>query len=51
MYDCTYNGSVDVEWDNEKASSNLSKHGIDFADAVTALYDEQAITVPDDREV
>jgi uncharacterized DUF497 family protein len=37
-----------VEWDSHKAESNLRKHGIDFADAVTALYDEMAPTIPHD---
>ena len=36
------------EWDPEKATSNLDKHGIDFADAVTALEDPFALTVADD---
>jgi uncharacterized DUF497 family protein len=39
---------VDVEWDTAKARSNLQKHGVDFADAATALHDEMAITIPDD---
>jgi hypothetical protein len=39
---------VEVEWDAVKARSNLQKHGIDFADAATALHDEMAITIPDD---
>ena len=36
------------EWDPRKATLNLGKHGVDFADAVTVLYDELAVTVPDD---
>jgi len=39
-----------VEWDREKARTNSVKHGVSFADAVTALEDEQAITVADERE-
>jgi uncharacterized DUF497 family protein len=39
---------VEVEWDEAKARTNLRKHGVDFADAATALHDEMAITVPDD---
>lgn len=39
---------MDYEWDPAKAQANLDKHGIDFADAVTALEDETAITVEDD---
>ena len=38
----------DVEWDPRKAAANLTKHGVDFADAATVLYDERAITVRDD---
>jgi uncharacterized DUF497 family protein len=38
---------VDVEWDDRKAESNLRKHGVDFADAATALHDECAITIAD----
>lgn len=37
-----------VEWDAAKADANLAKHGIDFADAASALLDEQAVTRPDD---
>ena len=39
---------VEVEWDAAKARVNLRKHGVDFADAATALHDEMAITLPDD---
>ena len=41
----------DVEWDLEKAATNLKKHGVDFADAATVLYDEHAVTVKDDGAV
>ncbi len=44
MYSCTYCRSVDYEWDARKASLNLAKHGIDFADAVGVLEDELALT-------
>ena len=37
-----------VEWDPEKAAGNLIKHGIDFADAVVALEDYNALTIEDD---
>jgi uncharacterized DUF497 family protein len=40
---------VEVEWDAEKARGNRRKHGVDFADAATALHDEMAITTPDDE--
>ena len=39
---------MEFEWDARKAVANLRKHGVDFADAGTALYDEQAITMPDE---
>jgi uncharacterized protein len=38
---------VDVEWDPAKAASNQRKHGVAFADAVVALEDDLAVTVPD----
>ena len=37
-----------AQWDPEKAAANLRKHRVDFADAETALRDEQALTRPDD---
>jgi hypothetical protein len=37
------------QWDSEKASANLNKHGIDFADAVSAFSDDLAITLTDER--
>ena len=40
---------MDYEWDPEKASANLRKHGVDFADAVGVFHDPLALTVPDDR--
>jgi uncharacterized DUF497 family protein len=39
-----------VEWDPGKAKANLRKHGVHFADAVTALEDELAISVRDESE-
>ena len=36
------------EWDPRKAASNARKHGIQFADAVLVLEDDQAITLRDD---
>lgn len=47
MYMCAYTRAV-IEWDAAKARTNLTKHGIDFADAATVLSDEQALTVPDE---
>jgi hypothetical protein len=36
-----------TQWDPERAALNLQKHGVDFADAETALRDEMAMTLPD----
>ena len=35
--------------DKNKATSNLKKHGIEFADAVSVFSDELAITIPENR--
>jgi uncharacterized protein len=37
------------QWDKDKAASNLNKHGIDFADAVSMFSDDLATTINDDR--
>lgn len=47
MYGRAYDGRMDVKWDAGKAQSNLAKHGVDFADAATALADLRALTRPD----
>ena len=38
------------EWDEAKASSNLAKHGVAFADAVGVFEDERALTMGDSRD-
>jgi len=48
MHKCTYNFKVKIEWDRKKAVTNLKKHRVDFADAVTVLYDERAITISEE---
>lgn len=40
---------VNYEWDPQKATANLRKHKVDFADAVGVFQDPLALTVPDDR--
>ena len=35
------------EWDADKASRNLRKHGISFEEALTAFADSLSMTVPD----
>lgn len=37
------------QWNRDKATANLRKHGIDFADAVSVFSDDLAITIPDER--
>ena len=35
------------EWDDEKAASNLSKHGVSFPEASTAFGDPLSLTIGD----
>ncbi|MFN2517404.1 MAG: BrnT family toxin, partial [Pyrinomonadaceae bacterium] len=35
---------TEFEWDQEKAESNLVKHGVSFAEAVTVFFDLLSIT-------
>jgi uncharacterized DUF497 family protein len=35
------------QWDEAKASANLLRHGVDFADAATSFDDERALTIHD----
>ncbi len=41
---------MEAEWDPAKARANLRKHGVRFADAVTALEDATAISVRDEGQ-
>ena len=38
---------MEYHWDKDKATENLRKHKVDFADAVIALEDENALTIED----
>jgi uncharacterized DUF497 family protein len=38
---------MQFEWDENKAASNLSKHGVTFEEAVTVFGDPLSDTVPD----
>ena len=38
---------MDYNWEPRKAAENLRKHGVDFADDVIALEDENALTIED----
>ncbi len=35
------------EWDDDKASSNLAKHGVSFEEAATVFGDPMSLTIPD----
>lgn len=43
-----YNIGMDYHWDAHKAKINRRKHGVDFADAVTVLTDDYALTIEDE---
>jgi uncharacterized DUF497 family protein len=36
-----------VEWDPNKAASNVEKHGVSFEEAATVFFDPLALTIPD----
>ena len=38
--------ALEFQWDPIKAASNVSKHGVAFADAATAFADPMSITIP-----
>ncbi|MGA9721544.1 MAG: BrnT family toxin [Candidatus Binatus sp.] len=40
---------MEFEWDPNKAASNLRKHGVRFAEAVTVLEDRAALGMRDDN--
>jgi uncharacterized DUF497 family protein len=46
-----YYFACEYEWDNGKAAVNLRKHGVDFADAIAALEDENRLEEIDSRFV
>jgi uncharacterized DUF497 family protein len=39
----------EFEWDDAKAEGNLSKHGVDFTDAMSVLLDPLAMTRLDEE--
>ena len=39
--------SIRFEWDPRKAAANLQKHGISFAEAETAFYDDYSAILED----
>ncbi len=38
---------MSFEWDKNKATTNLVKHGVDLADAATVFDDYHAVTIED----
>ena len=40
-------GNLEFEWNDGKAASNLSKHGVSFPEAATAFLDGHAEMIPD----
>ena len=38
---------MDIEWDPDKADSNLEKHGVPFDEAATAFGDPLSLTIAD----
>jgi hypothetical protein len=42
---------MDFEWDTEKASSNVEKHGVGFAEAITVFGDPLEVTIVDPDHV
>lgn len=38
------NTDYEFDWDDNKAINNLSKHGVDFKDAMTVMLDPLAMT-------
>jgi uncharacterized DUF497 family protein len=47
MHNCAYD-IMRYQWNREKAERNFRKHGIYFADAVSVLSDDLAVTIEDD---
>lgn len=39
----------EYEWDARKATNNLAKHGVTFADAIVAVEDQGALTLADEN--
>ena len=40
---------VEFDWDPNKAASNLRKHGVRFAEAMTVLDDDRLLVIADDN--
>ncbi len=42
-----YDARMEFEWDSDKATRNLTKHGLSFAEAATVFGDPLAVTFAD----
>ena len=40
---------MEFKWDDEKAETNVTKHGVSFSEAEEAFYDPYFISYPDDE--
>ena len=40
--------TIEIEWDERKNRSNKNKHGVDFNEAKSVFYDENALEYYDD---
>ena len=49
--DCLYTRAVRLEWDPRKAEANTRTHGVTFAEAVSVLEDDFALTREDPAAV
>lgn len=38
---------IRFEWDSDKATRNIEKHGVSFEEAVGAFYDGLSVAIPD----
>ncbi|MGH6912259.1 MAG: BrnT family toxin, partial [Geminicoccales bacterium] len=38
------------DWDEEKNTANIEKHGIDFEDVIPVFFSRQALIVQDNRK-
>ena len=38
---------MELEWDADKAASNVSKHGVGFSEAMTVFGDPLEVMIPD----
>jgi hypothetical protein len=47
MHNWMYTGAMEIEWDPEKAATNLRKHGIPLSYGSDILEDEYALTRED----